>query len=115
MSIAFWPVIQQLAGGPSGSPVAITRDNQWTIVAVDCSIAVGPPIDGAFAQYVELPSGCDIGDVVEVHFLNSNSGSGSLQPQVSCPSGEVFNTGVAIISNTKFYRKLDSITWGAIG
>lgn len=114
MSITFWPVIQQLQGGPYGSPVAMARDGQWTIVAADCSVVVGPPIDGQYAQYFELPPDCEVGDLIEIHFLNPSGPPGN-QPQVSCPSGEAFNTAVPIMSNSKFYRKLDSTTWGAIG
>lgn len=107
MSISFWPAIQQVSGGLSGSPGPISRDSQWTIVGVTTSI-----VGGNEMAHVELPSGCDIGDVVEVH----NDGAlTSVNPQIVHPSGETFNNGAAVISGPRLFRKISSTVWGFIG
>ena len=74
MSISFWPAIQQIAGGTSGSPAPITLDSQWTVVTVDTATPS--------SEHAELPSGAAIGDVVEVHYVNGNAAV------IHAPSGE---------------------------
>lgn len=99
MSIAFWPAIQQVAGGVFGSPNPITRDSQWTIVVVDTGGG-----GGGVNQYVELPAGAEIGDLVEIMYINGNT------PQVSAPSGETISGGP--VPGPRMFRKIDASLWG---
>ena len=105
MSISFWPAIQVVTGGgnpgESGTPTPIARDSQWTVVAFEASSTA--------EQFVELPSGCDVGDVVEIHAVPVDSFAGSFN--VLPPSGEVFAVGEARAPG--FFRKINSTTWAS--
>lgn len=103
MSISFWPAIQQITGGPVGSPGLITRDSQWTIVIVDTS-----QNGGVTDIYCQLPSDSEVGDVVEVHNIN-NGGNAVV---ALAPSGEE-TTGV-LPAAKHFYRKITSTVWGYV-
>ena len=99
MSISFWPAIQQVSGGVFGSPNSIMRDSQWTIVMVDTGGG-----GGGVNQYVELPAGSELGDLVEVHYMNGNT------PQVSAPSGDSI-VGGTIVPGPGSFRKVDTNLW----
>lgn len=99
MSISFWPAIQSTSGGSFGSPGVIARDSQWTVANVTASSG---------ADFAALPSGCDIGDVVEVHAIGSAI-------SVSAPSGESFNRSSNPTLWSGLFRKIDTALWGCIG
>jgi|SRR5882672_2370169 len=86
------------------SPGVIARDSQWTIVIVDTS-----QNGGVTDVYCELPAGTDLGDVVEVQYINN----GGNAPVTVAPSGEQL-TGITPIGGCKIYRKIDSVTWGHV-
>lgn len=101
------PTTQSVTPGTSGSPGVISRDGELTIV-----LSAGGSTSSII--YVQLPSGCSVGDIVEVYC-----------PQdpiywsvfVMPPSGETFcpivtgagNHG-AVINNR--FRKISSTQWG---
>lgn len=99
MSITFWPAIQPVSGGSFGSPGVVTRDNQWTVANVTASSG---------SEFVALPSGCDVGDVVELHAIGSAI-------SVSAPSGESLNRGGNPTLWSGLFRKIDTALWGCIG
>jgi hypothetical protein len=89
--------IQQIAGVAYGlTPNAMNRDADWTIVVVDTSS--GP--------YVELPSGCSIEDMVEVHYVNG------FAPTALAPSGESIAGGSR--SGPYMFRKIDTSLWSFV-
>ena len=101
MSISFWPAVQQLAGGTSGAHATIARDSQWTIVAIDTSAA-------SSHVYVDLPTGAEVGDVVEVHDLPGGSAA-----QITPPPGETLAQGTP--NGLRLFRKIDASLWSTIG
>jgi hypothetical protein len=90
-----WNALQTVTPGTSGTPGVISRDSEWTIAV--CST----PSDGSHV-YVQLPSGCAIGDVVEIH-------DASEMCQAVAPAGESLMAASAV---RHFWRKIDSTTWG---
>lgn len=93
--------LQSVTGGTSGSPATITRDGEWTVAVVTNS-------DGGHG-YVQLPSGCNVGDVVEVYWLEN------ALTRILTPSGETIVDGSTYTpSAMAMFRKVASTQWGFI-
>lgn len=93
--------IQSLTGGTSsGSPAAISRDGEWTIAVISNS-------DGNHG-WAQLPSGCGVGDMVEVYWL-FNALAGVLPP-----SSESFVDGSAHEGVPAMFRKIATDVWSII-
>lgn len=88
------PTIQQVVGGTQAAPAQLNRDDALTVVYV---VENEPN-----ANWVQLPTGCTIADVFEVH---GKAGASILPPpNESFISGGEFATGVV--------RKLTATLWG---
>ncbi|SRR6266849_2014374 len=98
MMITFWPSVQHITDNTQGSATIIVRDSAWTVV-------MGASADGTH-NYCMLPSGCDVGDVVEVH----DDGSSGFGTNVLPPSGETMIGGVSITA-PRLFRKVGASTW----
>lgn len=108
---------------PTGTPAPVYNKSGTTIVSVEAGHAPppsGPPVPEPIPHQsertisvvdltnneenaVELPSGADVGDVVEVYH------SGETLLQVMAPSGETIDT-----TSGALFRKTDATTWRRI-
>lgn len=91
--------LQTSSAGTPASPVTLTRDSEWTIVAVT-------PPDGSH-YIVKLPTGCSVGDVFEIHGTDNSIAEISVDP----PSGESFIDGATSVQCPRFMRKVTSSVW----
>lgn len=86
-----------------GSSVAIPRYSGLTIARVT---PTGSP--GMGGIQVDLPSGADVGDIVEIHTAQTSA-------FVNPPAGESFFTGnsqdIAPQFQGRAFRKIDTSTW----
>lgn len=95
-----WPSIQYVTPGESEeSPTEIVRDSEWTIVGVNTNISQS-------YTWLVLPSGCDVGDLVEIQGASS-----AVSSRVLAPTGESFAGGGGNGAVPGFYRKMTSQMW----
>lgn len=89
--------------------VSITSVSQTTVIFAE---AVIDPMEQPPA--VELPTGAQIGDVVEIFVKNTTGGSE--QVIVLPPAGQTLSDAqVGVAKNFgKYFRKLTSTAWGAL-
>jgi hypothetical protein len=91
-------------GTTSGSATAMTRYCQHTVVSVTVTTN---------NTAVKLPTGAEIGDVVEVY----NVAGFPLAPDVFPPSGETLvnsNTDISCTGGGAIFRKVTSTSWAFI-
>lgn len=99
------PTTQELSPGTIGSPTAITRSGSLSIAYVD-------KVTDSSSKYVILPSGCSIGDVVEVYYEWDPTFVDNAW--VLPPSGEEFVNDAAQVFAMNRFRKITSTLWGWI-
>lgn len=105
--------IDSIAAGTSSSPAVISKTAARTVVSVTRA-------DGSHA-WLQLPSGTDVGDVVEIYQDISLAVTlGAVKVQV--PSGEDFGTANSSqiqssmpVNYGASFRKISSTTWGLTG
>ncbi len=102
-----WPALQSVTAGLTGSPGVITRDSEWTIAVIV------PPNDSTQDYYVQLPSGCNIGDVVEVLEDRTNE-VGNVGVFILPPSGEYFYYPGGFVIPPLLCRKITTSCWSFI-
>lgn len=96
-----WSSLQSVSAGSSGSPGSIARSAAWTIVMVNS----GPR--------VQLSSGFQIGDYVEIYSDIASMGTNAVQ--VSTASEAIIQAGngsyAYAVSLPKVLRKVSSFEW----
>lgn len=98
------PITQTISVGTSIVPVAISRDGELTVAVV-----VGSSISAN--NSVQLPSGCSVGDVVEVYCAQETA---NWNVYVMPPSGEVLNQDTSAAFADNRFRKIQATVWGCI-
>jgi hypothetical protein len=100
-TIDSFDTVQSITAGSSSTPPVINRDSAWTIVAV----ASGGD------NYVQLPSGSQVGDLVELY---ESDGGGQYATVVAASGESIVWNGNATSLGAGLYRKLTNTKWGTL-
>lgn len=102
------PLAQPVVGGFSTAPTPISRDGSVTVALIDTRSST------ALGRYVELPTGAQVGDLVEAYYSVPDGTANYGSPLAVPPSGEGFHhyNVSSVPCDSASFRKLSTSIWG---